>query len=132
MKNVGLLLALSLIVGGQTFAASNKVCFGSRNNDETKGVTMTAKITKKTVTLKTLREGNGNPYNGTYPTYGTTVKGRDGHVYLEYKGESSDYQDVIMIDEALLKSGTTGLIQIRARGEGFFNNVFVCRDNQRQ
>lgn len=91
---------------------------------------MQAAITKEKVTLKTLKEGSDFQYNGTYPSYHTTTNGRDGKVYLEYKGENSDYQDVIMIDRELLKAGTKGLLQIRARGEGFFNSVFVCRDNR--
>jgi hypothetical protein len=34
-----------------------------------------------------------------------------------------------MIDQELLKTGTSGLIQIRARGEGYFNAVYVCKDD---
>ncbi len=62
--------------------------------------------------------------------YGTSTKGRDGKIYLNYKGEFTDYQDEILVDQELLKQGTTGLLQIRARGEVFFNNAFVCKDSQ--
>lgn len=132
MKKI--ILSLTLVAfsaGSLATAASNKICFGSTKSSDTKGAVMTATITKKNVTLKTISQSSFE-YNGTYPSYGTTVKGRDGHIYLEYKGENLDYQDVIMIDEALLKSETSGLLQIRARGEGFFNYVFVCRNNDRQ
>ena len=108
-------------------ASSSKICFGSTKNDDTKGLVLTMKVTAKEVTLKPVK---GETYDGTYQAYGTKVKGRDKKTYLEYKGENSDYQDVIMVDQALLKEGTTGLLQIRARGEGFFNSVFVCKDQQ--
>jgi hypothetical protein len=86
---------------------------------------MTAQINKDKITIKTIK---GEGYTGIYPANNSTVKGRDGKVYLQYKGEHGDYQDVIMVDKALLENSTTGLLQIRARGEGFFNSVYVCRD----
>lgn len=109
------------------FAASSKVCFGSTKSEDTKGVVMLAQIDGQRITLKTLK---GGPYNGTFAAYHSHVDGRDGKVYLEYKGENVDYQDVIMVDQYLLQNGTTGLLQIRARGEGFFNAVYVCKDGQ--
>jgi hypothetical protein len=48
---------------------------------------------------------------------------------LQYKGEQSDYQDIILVEQSLLQAGTTGSLQIRARGEGFFNSAFICRDS---
>lgn len=129
MKNLlGLIATFVFSVSSLTSAATNKICFGSKQDDDTRGVVMSATISKKSVTLKTLKEGSNFSYNGSYPTYGTKVKGRDGHIYLEYKGENLDYQDVIMVDEDLLQAETKGLLQIRARGEGFFNDVFFCRD----
>lgn len=116
-----------------TPAVSKKVCFGSTKDEDTKGVVVLAEITQKQVTLTTIKKGFGDfNYNGTFPSFNTTVKGRDGKVYLEYEGDSSDYQDVIMIDSTLLKSATSGLLQIRARGEGFFNFVLVCKDDTRR
>lgn len=131
-KMIGLLV---LLASTSSFGASNKVCFGSTKNDDTKGVVLSAKIEQKQIYLKTIKTGNGQSFGpeyyggGTYPSYNSKVSGRDGKVYLEYKGENSDYQDVIMVDSELLKQGTTGLLQIRARGEGFFNSVFVCKDS---
>jgi hypothetical protein len=129
-KLISLLVMLASV---SSFAESNKVCFGSTKNEDTKGTVMLAKINKKTITLKTIKykyEYYNEYYEGTYPTYGTTTKGRDGKIYLNYKGEFTDYQDEILVDQELLKQGTTGLLQIRARGEGFFNNAFVCKDSQ--
>jgi len=115
-----------MVLGSIVMAASNKVCFGSTKNDDTRGIVLSVEVSTKDITIKTLK---GNSYNGTYPSYNTTTHGRDGKTYLEYKGEKNDYQDVIMVDEALLNDSTTGLLQIRARGEGFFNSVFVCKDD---
>jgi len=130
MKSI---LSTLLILSASSWAgtAATKICFGSRQSEDTRGVVMTAKITKKSVTLKTIKESSNFSYDGTFPAYGTKVNAKDGHVYLEYEGDNSDYQDVIMVDENLLTNNTKGLLQIRARGEGFFNHVFVCKDNER-
>ena len=121
-----IMAAITLTVLTSTaFAASHKICFGSTKSDETRGVVLSLSFDTQNVSLKTLK---GDYSQGTYPAYHTSVKGRDGKTYLEYKGENSDYQDVIMIDSELLKPATSGLLQVRARGEGFFNAVFVCRD----
>jgi len=127
MKNI-IVLTFAMVLGSTAMAASNKVCFGSTKNEDTKGIILGVEISAKNITIKTLK---GDSYNGTYPSYKTTTHGRDGKTYLEYKGEVNDYQDVIMVDEALLKDSTTGLLQIRARGEGFFNSVFVCKDDNK-
>ncbi len=107
--------------------ASSKVCFGSTKSDDTKGIVISAEISAKEVTLKSIK---GDGYEGTFPAYNSTVNGRDGKIYLEYEGANSDYQDVVMVDQTLLKKGTTGLLQIRARGEGFFNSVYFCKAAQ--
>lgn len=123
-------LAASLLVlalGPTAMATSNKVCFGSTKNYETKGVIILAQIDRQQITLKTIK-GEFYSAGRTYPAYNSSSKGRDGKVYLHYKGEYTDYQERIMVDQDLLNSSTTGLLQIRARGEGFFNSVFVCRD----
>ena len=126
MKKHLIIISVSVMVLGSTaMASSSKICFGSTKSDDTKGIVLSAEISHEEITLKTVK---GDSYNGTYPTYKSSVKGRDGKIYLEYKGENSDYQDVIMVDQALLQDSTTGLLQIRARGEGFFNSVFVCKD----
>lgn len=131
---IGSLLTLSL--GSKAIASSNKICFGSTKSEETKGVVILATIDNQKVLLNTTKtiygQAFGNDYYGgkTYPSRNSTVKGRDGKLYLEYNGENSDYQDIIMVDSELLKNGTTGLLQIRARGEGFFNSVFVCKDSK--
>jgi hypothetical protein len=126
MKITFALTILALSLSSSAFASS-KICYGSTKSDDTKGLILNAEISRKSVAIKPVK---GETYDGTYETYGTKVNGRDGKTYLEYKGENSDYQDVIMIDSELLKEGTTGLLQIRARGEGFFNSVFVCKDSE--
>ena len=127
MKNLILLSLVTLSICSNAFASS-KICYGSTQSQDTKGLVITAEISTKTITLKTIK---GDSYNGTYPTYNSIVRGRDGKIYLEYQGENSDYQDVILVDQDLLSDYSTGLLQIRARGEGFFNSVFVCRDQQK-
>ncbi len=119
----------ALIAGTQTSFAAEKVCFGSTKSSDTKGSVFKVKITKKEVTVKTVKVTSGIEYDGTYPSYNSEVEGRDGKTYLQYKGNNVDYQDVVMVDKELLKKSTTGLLQIRARGEGFFNYVYVCKDN---
>lgn len=118
-------ISILTVTLGSNALASSKVCFGSTKNEETKGLVMTAEITEGQIILKTVK---GDFYNGTYSAANSTINGRDGETYLEYNGEDSDYQDDIMVDQNLLQDSTTGLLQIRARGEGFFNSVFVCKD----
>lgn len=128
--NRALFVALFALPFASNAMASNKICFGSTKNDDTKGVVLSVEVERTDLTIKTLntnRWGDLN-YNGTYPSLNRTIKGRDGVVYLTYEGERSEYQDIIMVNPTLLKEGTTGLIQIRARGEGFFNSTFFCKD----
>ncbi|MBY0471127.1 hypothetical protein K2X30_08175 [bacterium] len=129
MKKIGLAMLVSAGLVSNAMA-SDKVCFGSKNNDETRGAIIKVEISKKEVSIRVVKWEN-DYYNGTFPAYNSTVKGRDGKTYMEYKGASTDYQEVILVDQELLKTGTTGLLQFRARGEGFFNSVFVCRDDDR-
>lgn len=110
--------------------AANKVCFGSKQDSYTKDMVMVAEITAENVKLTTTKAGEFE-YNGTYPNSGETLKGDDGVQYLDFLGEYVDVQDHILINESLLNSGTTGLLQIRGRGEGFYNYVFVCRDDNK-
>lgn len=119
------LLALAL---GTNAVASSKICFGSTKDETTKGVVMTAEINESEISFKTIK--GDYDYTGTYPTRNSTVNGRDGKTYLNYEGRDGEYQDIVMVDSTLLEAGTTGLIQIRARGEGFFNFAFVCKDAQ--
>ena len=127
MKNI-IVLIFAMVLGSTAMASTSKICFGSTKSEDTKGLVFSAKIDAKTITFKAIK---GETYDGTYPAYKTSTHGRDGKTYLEYKGEDNDYQDVIMVDEALLNDSTTGLIQFRARGEGFFNSVFVCKDDNK-
>jgi hypothetical protein len=122
--------AISLVLAallGTNAMASNKTCYGSTKSDDTKGLVMSADIEANSIVLKPIK---GETYNGTYPRFAQNVKGRDGVTYLQYTGEDTDQQDYIMVDQALLSHGTTGLLQIRSRGEGYFNSVFVCRDSK--
>jgi len=125
-----LLIALLTVSFGSSAMASSKVCFGSTKNYETKGVVLNVEIEAKDISIKTVKTGDIGDfeYNGKYPAKNKTIKGRDGVVYLTYDGEYVEYRDTIMVASGLLKAGTTGLLQIRSRGEGFFNYVFVCKD----
>lgn len=125
MKNYLIITILGMAIGSTAMASSSKICYGSTKNMDTKGVILSVEIEKDQVTFKAVK---GNGYEGTYPSLKKSAAGRDGKTYLKYKGENGDGQDIIMVDEALLESGTTGLIQIRSQGEGFFNSVYVCKD----
>ncbi|MGZ3771272.1 MAG: hypothetical protein ACXVCP_09590 [Bdellovibrio sp.] len=127
MKNSLTIYVLGMILSSTTMASTSKVCFGSKNNNDTNGVVLTAEIDAQNITLNAIK-GDFYYNGGTYPVYKSTVKGRDGKTYVTYKGQYTDYQEYIVVDEALLQSSTTGLLKIRARGEGFFNSVFVCKD----
>lgn len=126
-KGIFTAFVLSLLLGSSAMAASRKVCFGSTKDDDTKGVVLKVEITKNEIKIKTVK--GDLDYKDTYPTFNSSVRGRDGKTYLEYEGESTDYQVVILVDQMLLNNNTTGLLQFRARGEGFFNEVFVCKDD---
>lgn len=119
-----LTLIATLVLSAQAFATS-KVCFGSTKDDQTKGVEMTAEVLDSKIVLKTTK---GDSYDGTYPALAGVVHAHTGEEYVQYEGESGDQQDIILVDSQLLKVGTQGLLQIRSRGEGFFNSVFFCKD----
>jgi hypothetical protein len=126
MKTMIVLAALAALSASSVAFASSKICFGSTKNDETKGLVMIAEIDSQKVMLKTIK---GQFYQGTYPALAKSINGKDGKTYLTYKGDDGgDYEEVILIDQALLTNGTTGLLQVRGRGEGFVNSVFVCKD----
>ena len=115
---------------GSNALASYKICYGSTKSQETKGLVMLARIDSQKISLKTIK---GDYVNGTYPADHSSIAGRDGKTYLQYKGENDfEYQNFVLVDKNLLHASTTGLLQIRARGEGFFNAVFVCRDVPQQ
>src|ERR1700721_1488472 len=126
MKAILLVGVLVVSIGSTLFAASSKICFGAIKNEETKGSILSLEISDAAISVRNIK--GDYDYDGVYPAYNSSVNGRDGRVYYEFKGRNTDYQDVVMIDEALFNDGTTGLFQIRARGEGFFNAVFQCRD----
>ena len=121
------ILTLASLLSASAYGSSMKICFGSTKSDDTKGVVITAEINYHEIKIQTIKGELG--YNGAYNALNGAVRGRDGQTYLTYNGERTDYQDVILVDQELLRSVTTGLIQIRARGEGFFNLVFKCRDD---
>jgi hypothetical protein len=121
-----LVICAFTIFASNNVLASSKICFWSANNNETKGAILNVETSDAALSIRNIK--GDFDYEGVFIGYNSTVNGRDGHVYYEFKGRNSDYQDVIMLDEALFNDGTTGLLQFRARGEGFFNSVFVCRD----
>lgn len=128
MKTMIIFTTLAALSVSTAALASSKICFGSTKDNTTKGLVMTAEIDSQKVTLKTIK---GQFYQGTYPALAKSINGKDGKTYLTYKvDDSGDYEEVILIDQALLTNGTTGLLQVRGRGEGFENSVFVCRDRQ--
>jgi hypothetical protein len=128
MKNISALLLLTLVTTTAAMAGTTKVCFGSKESEDTRGIILSIKVNKKEITIKTIK---GDSYNGTYSAYNTSVQAHNGKTYLEYKGEYVDQQDVIMVDQDLLQKETSGLLQIRSRGEGYFNAVYFCKDDNR-
>jgi hypothetical protein len=132
LKTATVTALFALVLLPLTASAASKICFGSTISENTKGAVVSIEFNQAQIVIKTLKGGGGetpeNGYNGTYPAYGTQTKAFSGKIYIEYKGEDVDQQDVIMVDSELFKTGTTGLLQIRSRGEGYFNSVYVCKD----
>ncbi len=132
--NTKIFMIAMLSFGATCFASTPKVCFGSKSNDTTKGVVLSVNIDEKEIYIKTVKDGNGQTFGSeyyggkSYPSLSKQIAGKDGKTYKTFKGEDSDYQDIILVDELLFNSGSSGLIQIRARGEGFFNSSFFCKD----
>jgi hypothetical protein len=128
MKVQLVILVLATVLGSTAMASTSKICFGSTKGDDSiKGTILGLEVTTEQVTIKPIK--GDNEEEATYPAYNTSVHGRDGKLYLEYKGyDDGEYQTVLMVDQELLHNGTTGLLQFRARGEGFFNSVYFCRD----
>jgi hypothetical protein len=122
-------ILLVLAMTTEAFATS-KICFGSKKNDGTSGVIILANITPLDITMKALKRAGEfeEGYDGKFPALQQVIKGRDGKTYVTYNGRETDYQDIIIVDQSLLQGGTMGLLQIRARGEGYFNSVFLCKD----
>ena len=124
-----------LFVSQISFSMTEKICFGSTRSDDTKGAILGIKVDQNKIAIKTLKRESGQDwgegiYDGSkiYPTYNRTSTSRNGKVFNEYKGEKSEYQDVIMVESVLLEENSQGLLQIRRRGEGFFNFAFFCKN----
>lgn len=122
-----------MLMSANSFGASNKVCFSTSKVPEIKDLVILADITSKTVTLKTFGASKRKleeQLNGTYSAKGTSAGDWDGKTYLGYRKRNADYRDVILVDSELLKPGNKGRLRMYARGEFFFNAVFVCDDSQ--
>ena len=134
MKKVILSSLVATLMTSSVFASSEKVCFGSTKNSDTIGVILSVKIEQDKINISTIDKGadlgSENYYKAkNYPALDKTIQSRDGKIYLTYKGsDSGDWQDIIVADSGLLNRGTTGLLQIRSRGESYSQLVYVCKD----
>lgn len=133
MKKVILSSLVATLMTSSVFASSEKVCFGSTKNSDTIGVILSVKIEQDKINISTIDKGadlgSENYYKAkNYPALDKTIQSRDGKIYLTYKGADSDWSDVILADSQLLNQGTTGLLQIRSRGESYSQLVYVCKD----
>lgn len=109
--------------------ASAKLCIGGAKNQYTKGFVIRFELDAKQIVWKTLKPTDSEfSFNTTYPAYEKPVHGHDGKIYLTYKGESNDYQEIILVDQDLLRGSTSGVIKVRGRGEGFFEDLYFCKD----
>jgi hypothetical protein len=127
MKTSIIVSMFALVLGSNAFATS-KICYGSTASDNTKGAIIKVDITDSQIVMKIVK-GAGD--EGTFPVMKWVVHGRDGNTYLTYDDPTGDEGGTsVLVDESLLNESTTGLLQLRWRGEGFSNYVYVCRDAQ--
>ena len=128
MKNALIFSTLFLVLAATHAQAATKVCFGSTKSDDTKGQVLIADISEDKLIVKSIK---GDTQEGTFDIKNYTIKGRDKVTYMVFDGgRADDCGTEILVNPALLGEGTTGLLQFRCRGEGFFSSVYVCKDEQ--
>jgi hypothetical protein len=118
---------IASLFAGSTAMATTKICFGAKSDSNTVGAVLEIVLSKKDIHIRNVK---GEFYqNGTYEAYGSTSTGKDGKIYLDFRGVAVDAQDVIMVEDVLFRKGTVGLMKIRARDpETFYQSTWVCRD----
>lgn len=122
MKRLCLIAALMCAVSMNVHAAT-KSCTWIDGNEGGTGDTLAASISENSVTI------SGHEWSGTYPRLqNEDVQGKDGRTYYSYDAGYNDGTNRVLVDWALLQSGTKGLLKLRGRGEGFFEQKFSCTD----
>ena|SRR3990167_2337934 len=92
-------------------------------NEGDVGDTLEASISKDQVTI------SGNDWAGTYPRLkNENVHGRDEKTYYSYNAGYNDGANRVLVDRKLLQPHTQGLLKLRGRGEGFFEQKYACTD----
>jgi hypothetical protein len=137
MKNLNVLFAVLFVVTFQANATDSKkavpvkkVCFFAYGQGS-KGDRLLVSLTKKQIDVKDARD-NGYTHTGTYKNTGGVVNGKDDTTYLDYNWGGEEGCNSILVDEALLKKNTKGMIKFRCRGEGYDETGFVCVDPRSQ
>lgn len=111
-----LMCALSLNV-----SAAEISCQWIGGNEGKQGDSLVASISEQWVTI------SGHHWAGTYPRMiGEDVQGRDGKTYYSYNAGYNDGANHVLVDWRLLASGSSGLLKLRGRGEGFFERRYFC------
>jgi hypothetical protein len=125
MKTI--IFALVVALCAPAAFASSKICFGT--GDAKGDRFQMIDLSKDKVTIDV--DGSNFIGAGTFTRDNPdTVKGKDGINYLAFDLGACDGANSLLVDPALLNSGTTGKVKVRNRGEGFFNYVYFCRDNK--
>lgn len=122
MKSLHFIAALMCAVSLSAYA-SEKSCKWIGGNEGKFGDTLVASISEHQVTI------SGHDWEGAYPRLnGEDVQGQDGQTYYSYDVGYNDGANRVLVDWVLLESGTRGLLKLRGRGEGFFEQKFACAD----
>ena len=118
------LLVLFVFTMATSAFAMDKKCFGT---GDAKGESFLMKLSSLKVVI--ISDDSQNLEAGTYTrNKSSVVHGRDGVTYLDFDLGVSDGFNDLLVDEDLLKKGTSGLTKVRNRGEGFFNVTYICHD----
>ncbi len=115
----------SYIIKGNNMSLTRKKGIWKDGNDGRPGDTLEASISKSQVTIS-----NHCLWNGTYPRmYNDNIHGRDGKTYYSYDaGFEDSHHSYFLLDRNLLYPKRKGLLKLRSRGEGFFEQKFTCSD----
>ncbi len=123
--NIFTVLVLSGFASGAF--ASEKICFATKNSGA-KGDICKISVARNRIKIEPVV--GDQFWDGTYQANSSTVKGKDGVTYLNYRAHGEEGCNQILVDEALLKPGSKGTLKFRCRGEGFGDTKFFCRDSK--
>lgn len=98
-------------------------------NEGNPGDTLEASISKKEMIISNHISADGASLDGCYPRIKSdNVHGRDGKTYYSYNAVLGDDPNRFLVDSNLLYPKKKGQIKFRSKGEGFFEQKFMCSD----